>query len=130
MYYFQIRKVGSVIIDCGAAPGGWSQVTSEILKKPNTIAENEQIFNLNFAEDSKHPSDNDIPSIISIDLNSMRPIKGVSFIKGDFRTKETKYRVVSSIGENRRVGLILSDMAPNISGNGVVDDSNSMVSLI
>ncbi|OMJ10965.1 Ribosomal RNA large subunit methyltransferase E [Smittium culicis] len=56
----------------------------------------------------------------------MRPVKGVSFIQGDFTLESTKTQISSLIGEKRKVGLVLSDMAPNISGNRVVDDARSM----
>jgi 23S rRNA (uridine2552-2'-O)-methyltransferase len=82
------------VIDLGAAPGGWSEFASKIVGKKNKV--------------------------IALDLLDIEPIDGVDFIRGDFRENnvlEELYRVL----DGAAVDLVLSDMAPNISGNKEID---------
>lgn len=87
-------KPGMIVIDLGATPGGWSQVVAPLVK-PNG-------------------------KIIAIDILPMEPIQGVEFIQGDFTNefvlKDLLYRL-----STMKVDWIISDMAPNISGNESVD---------
>ena len=92
-----IRR-GQRILDLGAAPGGWCQVVSR-LAGPDA-------------------------EIVAVDLLEMQPIEGVTFIQGDFREDEVLQRIVSSL--SGEADLVLSDMAPNISGIRSVDQTRSM----
>lgn len=92
-------KPGMTIVDLGAAPGGWSQVAME------KIGRNGRVFGL--------------------DLLPMDPIDGVTFIQGDFTEQQVIDNLLAVIGESR-VDLVMSDMAPNISGNKSVDQPRSV----
>lgn len=98
---------GQVIVDLGAAPGSWSQYVR------NKLA------------DSPRVKDGRIDgAIIAIDLLPMEPVADVTFIQGDFR-EEAVYRelektVLAASGGNK-VDLVLSDMAPNLSGVALAD---------
>ena len=84
------------VVDLGAAPGGWSQVARRAL-----------------------PPDG---RVIALDVLEMEELAGVEFIQGDFRRPEILRRLRSSIGR-RTVDLVLSDMAPNLSGMRVHDQA-------
>ena len=86
---FQFFKKNIVAVDLGAAPGSWSQVL------------------VNYKNDSG--------SCIALDLLEMDPIKGVDFIKGDFREAEV-LKVLENKLNSTPLDLVISDMAPNISG--------------
>lgn len=92
-------RPGDVVVDLGAAPGGWSQVVSKRLKGNGRI--------------------------VALDLLEMDPIHGVDFIQGDFR-EESVLVQLETLLEGRRVGLVLSDMAPNISGVPISDQARIM----
>ena len=94
----QMIKRGQRILDLGAAPGGWCQVASKLLGPDGQI--------------------------VAIDLLEMQPIEGVTFIQGDFREDEVLAQILSSLkGE---ANLVMSDLAPNISGIRSVDQSRCM----
>jgi 23S rRNA (uridine2552-2'-O)-methyltransferase len=96
-------KPGYVIVDLGAAPGSWSQYARERLKGPGGA--------LNGA-------------IIALDLVPMEEIAGVTFLQGDFRESSVSTqleRVLAALGGERCVDLVLSDMAPNLSGVAAAD---------
>ena len=85
-----------VVVDLGAAPGGWSQVARSA-----------------------------IPSgarIVALDILEMEPLPGVEFIRGDFRQAEVLERLEASV-TRRAVDLVMSDMAPNLSGMKVNDQA-------
>lgn len=87
------------VIDLGAAPGGWSEYVRKIISKKNKI--------------------------IALDLLPVEPIDGVDFIQGDFRENEVLdelYRVL----DGAPVHLLLSDMAPNMSGNKAMDQPRAI----
>lgn len=90
---------GKVVVDLGSTPGGWSQVAS---KKVGAAGR-----------------------VVAIDLLPMEPVHGVHFILGDFREDEPLAELVESL-EGRRVDLVLSDMAPNLSGIAVTDQARSI----
>ncbi len=101
-------KPGQVIVDLGAAPGSWSQYLRERLKLPGGALSGQ---------------------IIALDLLPMEPIAGVSFIQGDFREEAVLARleeVVGAAGGGRCIDLVLSDMAPNLSGVAVADAARMM----
>ena len=85
-----------VVVDLGAAPGGWSQVARQAL-----------------------PPDG---RVVALDVLEMEELPGVEFIQGDFRRAEVLRRLHSSIGL-RTADLVLSDMAPNLSGMRVHDQA-------
>lgn len=88
-----------IVVDLGAAPGSWSQYAQ---KKIGTSGE-----------------------ILAIDRLPMEPIKGVKFIQGDFLETATLEKVLYELN-GKKVDLILSDMAPNITGNALVDQHNGL----
>jgi 23S rRNA (uridine2552-2'-O)-methyltransferase len=89
---------GSVIVDLGAAPGGWSQYAARRLDGRG------QVF--------------------ALDLLPMKEIPGVEFILGDFRDPAVVEGLLGRLG-GRRVDLVMSDMAPNISGVDVTDQARA-----
>ena len=94
----RLLKGGQVVIDLGSAPGGWTQVLSQ-----------------------RVPSG----KIIAIDLLEMAPVPGVTFLQGDFTTRAGLEAVRRALGD-RKADVVLSDMAPNLSGIGVSDQARSM----
>ena len=92
-------RSGEVVVDLGATPGGWSQVAAQRLKGRGQV--------------------------IALDLLVMEPLPGVDFIHGDFREEEVLQQLETMLA-NRRVGLVLSDMAPNISGIVLSDQARVM----
>ena len=85
-----------VVVDLGAAPGGWSQVARRALPPDGLV--------------------------VALDVLEMEALAGVEFIQGDFRRAEVLRRLRSSIGR-RTVDLVMSDMAPNLSGMRVRDQA-------
>ena len=96
---FHIIRRGDVVIDLGAAPGGWTQVAREIVGEKGLV--------------------------VGIDLQPIKPIKDAIFIVGDMTRKETIEKIKEKIG-NKKVDVIISDMSPNISGNYSLDHANSI----
>ncbi|MDR2189322.1 MAG: RlmE family RNA methyltransferase [Azonexus sp.] len=95
----KLLKPGETVVDLGAAPGGWSQVAS------------------------KRVGDGGL--VVALDLLAMPPLPGVHFIQGDFREDATLEQLEEKL-DGRRVGLVLSDMAPNMSGVPLVDQARVM----
>ncbi|MCM8593775.1 RlmE family RNA methyltransferase [Accumulibacter sp.] len=89
-------RPGSLIIDLGAAPGGWSQLASERLKGHGRI--------------------------IAVDLLDMPPLPEVLFVRGDFADPGV-LRQIETLLAGQRVDLVLSDMSPNISGIAIRDQA-------
>lgn len=94
-----IIKPGMTIVDLGASPGGWSQFAREIAGKKNKI--------------------------IALDILAMEPLEGVHFIQGDF-CEESVLNELNSVLGGVPVNLVMSDMAPNMSGNKAVDQPRSL----
>lgn len=92
----KLLRPGMVVVDLGATPGGWSQVA--------------------VAKGCK---------VIALDLLPLQPIPGVEFIQGDFREDNILALLEEKLG-GQPVGLVISDMAPNISGIGVADQARAM----
>jgi 23S rRNA (uridine2552-2'-O)-methyltransferase len=90
---------GCCVVDLGAAPGSWSQVIAQ-LAGPSA-------------------------RIIAVDMLEMAPLLGVTFIQGDFREEAVLADVEKALG-TRRLDLVVSDMAPNISGVAAADQAKSM----
>ena len=99
---FKLIKPGHVVVDLGCAPGAWSQYLRRRLS-PTGAAAGE----LN-------------GTIISLDLLPMEPIEGVHYIQGDFR-EESVITQLEDVVQGRPVDVVVSDMAPNLSGNSTTD---------
>ena len=97
---YEIFATNQIIVDLGAAPGAWCQY---IIK--------------NVA--------NSAGKVFALDILDMAEIEGVQIIKGDFTEAEPLNQLVSLLNK-QHVHLVLSDMAPNISGNKAVDQPKSM----
>ncbi|KAF1012890.1 MAG: RlmE family RNA methyltransferase [Burkholderia sp.] len=102
----RLIRPGQVIVDLGAAPGSWSQYAR------NKLAQSNQ-------RDSQREGGID-GIIIALDMLPMEPIADVHFIQGDFREEEV-LRQLEDMLENRMVDLVISDMAPNLSGVALAD---------
>ena len=94
-----ILKPGMVVVDLGAAPGGWSQMVREKL--------------------------GDKGRVVALDILPMQGIAGVDFIEGDFREEAVLKQLEALLG-GAPVDLVLSDIAPNISGVTVADQARAM----
>ena len=95
----QIIKPGMNVIDLGAAPGGWSQFARQLLGKKNRL--------------------------VALDILPMDPLEGVDFLQGDFR-EEAVLNQLYAILDGAPVHLVMSDMAPNMSGNKSVDQARAI----
>jgi 23S rRNA (uridine2552-2'-O)-methyltransferase len=96
-----LLRRGNIVVDLGAAPGSWSQVARErLLGKAGVI-------------DGR---------VIALDLLPMEPIAGVEFIQGDFRGQAVLDDLESRLGGGK-VDLVISDMAPNLSGVASADSA-------
>jgi 23S rRNA (uridine2552-2'-O)-methyltransferase len=92
-------RPGMVVVDLGSAPGAWSQVLRERLGRRGGVLNGR---------------------IVALDILPMEPIADVEFLQGDFREAETLARLEAQLGQTR-VDLVVSDMAPNLSGVEVAD---------
>ncbi|RZU38291.1 23S rRNA Um-2552 2'-O-methyltransferase [Fluviicoccus keumensis] len=90
----KIIRPGMTVVDLGAAPGSWSQIVARLV------------------------GDNGVT--IASDILDMDPLPGVTFLQGDFREEEVFSRLLEILN-GRPVDLVISDMAPNTSGNAAVD---------
>ncbi len=95
----RILRPGNTVIDLGAAPGGWSQVTSRVL--------------------------GDKGRLIASDILEMDSIPDVTFIQGDFTEESVLAQILEAVGNNP-VDLVISDMAPNMSGVKMADQARAM----
>jgi 23S rRNA (uridine2552-2'-O)-methyltransferase len=95
----QLIKPGMNIVDLGAAPGGWSQLARQLIGKKNKI--------------------------IALDILPMEALDGVEFIQGDFREEAVLDRLHTLL-EGVPVNLVMSDMAPNMSGNKGMDQPRAI----
>ena len=95
----QLIKPSMNIIDLGAAPGGWSQLARELIGKKDKL--------------------------IALDILPMEAIDGVDFIQGDFREEDVLNGLYEILNQ-APVSLVMSDMAPNMSGNKAVDQPRAI----
>ncbi|TFG87386.1 MAG: 23S rRNA methyltransferase [Chromatiales bacterium] len=95
----RLIKPGSVVIDLGAAPGAWSQFAAEVVGERGRV--------------------------LAVDLLPMAPLAGVEILTGDFREEAVMSSLLASLA-GAPVDLVLSDMAPNMSGTRVVDQPRAM----
>ena len=97
----KLLKPGMVVVDLGAAPGGWSQWVRQEL----------DVLDKGRARPGR---------VIASDILEMPSLAGVEFLHGDFREDAVLQQLVSMLG-GRPVDVVVSDMAPNLSGVGVTD---------
>jgi 23S rRNA (uridine2552-2'-O)-methyltransferase len=96
----KLLKPGMTVVDLGSAPGSWSQVAARRVAPGGRL--------------------------IALDLLPMEPVPGVEFIQGDFHDDGVLQALTDTLA-GRQVDLVLSDMAPNMSGIGMVDQARVMV---
>lgn len=95
----RLFKPGMIVVDLGSAPGGWSQVAEPLVKPGGKV--------------------------IASDILAMDVIPGVDFVQGDF-TEDDCFRAILDIVDGRAVDLVISDMAPNMSGMAEIDQPRAM----
>lgn len=95
----KLFKPGMTVVDLGAAPGGWSQYVASVIGNKGRI--------------------------IACDLLPMDPIVGVDFLQGDFRDEAILNALLARVDEDK-VQVVMSDMAPNMSGQPAVDIPRAM----
>ena len=98
----RLLRSGSVCVDLGAAPGSFSQLAARLVGPTGRV--------------------------IAVDLLPMEPIPGVDFLEGDFTSAAT-LQALRGLVAGTKVDLVMSDMAPNISGNRTIDQARSMALL-
>lgn len=97
----KLLRRGDIVVDLGSAPGSWSQVARERLAGPGGVIDGR---------------------IIALDLLPMEPVAGVEFLLGDFRDDEVLQQLQEMVG-GKPVDLVISDMAPNLSGVSSADSA-------
>ncbi len=95
----RLLKPNISVVDLGAAPGGWSQYVAEKIGKHGKI--------------------------IALDILPVEAIPGVDIIQGDFQDERVLNQLLDAL-EGKLVDLVLSDIAPNMSGTRIVDQSRAM----
>ncbi len=95
---FHLIPKDGLVVDLGAAPGGWSQVAKELVGTQGIV--------------------------IGADISSIKPFEDVQFIQGDVTKTETLEQIKNLMG-GRNADIVLSDMSPDISGNYSVDQARS-----
>ncbi len=95
----KLIRPGMTVVDLGAAPGGWTQVAMQLVGDEGTV--------------------------VASDILNMDPIAGVTFVEGDF-TEQSVYDEIVAALNGRKADLVISDMAPNMSGNPAIDQPKSM----
>ncbi len=95
----RLFRSGQVVVDLGAAPGGWSQVAMERVGDKGVV--------------------------VASDILPMNPIAGVDFVQGDFTEDSVLEELLGILGD-RKADVVISDMAPNMSGMAAVDIPRAM----
>lgn len=95
----RLLRPGMTVLDLGAAPGGWSQVAARLVGSRGKV--------------------------VASDILPMSAIADVTFIQGDFREQAVYEQIIASL-DGRKADLVMSDMAPNMSGNRAVDLPRAM----
>ncbi len=95
----KLLKPGMVVVDLGAAPGGWSQVARTQVEARGLV--------------------------FALDLLAMEPLPGITFLQGDFR-EDAVVDALAGLLAGRKIDLVLSDMSPNISGIVMSDQARAM----
>lgn len=93
---FHIIKKRKNVVDLGAAPGGWCQVTVELVEEEGAV--------------------------VGVDLDHIIPLEGAVFIRGDIREKSTVNKILEIMPE---IDVVISDISPNLSGNYSMDQARS-----
>lgn len=96
---YQLIKPGMIVVDLGCAPGGWCQAAKPLVGEAGRV--------------------------VGLDILEMDPVHGVDFIQGDFTEDEPLRELESTLG-GQEVDLVLSDMAPNMSGMAAIDQAKAM----
>ena len=97
----KLLRRGDVVVDLGATPGSWSQIARERMLAAGGVIDGR---------------------IIALDILPMEPIAGVEFIQGDFRDDAVLQQLRDHLG-GQAVDLVISDMAPNLSGVASADSA-------
>ena len=92
-------RPGDAVVDLGAAPGGWAQVLANRVGRSGRV--------------------------MAVDLLEIAPIPGVTVLRGDFREETVLQRLEDALG-GRKLDLVVSDMAPNLSGVRATDQARSV----
>ena len=95
----QLFRPGQLVVDLGAAPGGWSEYAVKSVGENGTV--------------------------IGLDLLPVEPVAGLTFLQGDFTEQAVLDELIELVG-GRKAEVVLSDMAPNLSGMESVDQPRSM----
>ncbi len=95
----RLLRPGAIIIDLGAAPGGWSQVAAQRLRGAGRV--------------------------LAVDLLRMAPIDGVEILQADLREPSAVTTLMAALG-NGRANLVMSDMAPNMTGISSIDQPRAL----
>ena len=95
----RLVRPGMLVVDLGSAPGGWSQVAARLVGAKGRV--------------------------LATDILPMEPLKNVDFIQGDFTAESVLKQVLDWLGDNKP-DVVLSDIAPNISGIDSADQASSM----
>ncbi|MES9843726.1 MAG: 23S rRNA (uridine(2552)-2'-O)-methyltransferase RlmE [Candidatus Sedimenticola sp. PURPLELP] len=95
----RILKPGHVVVDLGAAPGGWSQIAEKLVGAKGRV--------------------------VALDILPMDSLAGVDFIQGDFREEEALQQLRELLN-GQAVDLVISDMAPNVTGMNAVDQPRAI----
>jgi len=95
----RILKPGMAVVDLGAAPGGWSQYALGVVGRKG--------------------------SVVAMDILPMEPLPGVAFLEGDFREPAILDELLNLLN-GREIDLVMSDIAPNITGMDAVDQPRAM----
>ncbi len=96
---YQLIRPGMIVVDLGSAPGSWCQVARSLL--------------------------GDNGRLIAVDVLPMEPLRGVQFIQGDFTEDESLHALEEAL-QGEHVDLVLSDLAPNMSGMAATDQAKAM----
>lgn len=96
---YRLFRTGQTVVDLGAAPGSWSQYAARKVGPAGTV--------------------------VALDILEMEPVNNVQFIRGDFTGEETLVACLAVLGE-RKADLVISDMAPNLSGIRDTDQARSL----
>jgi 23S rRNA (uridine2552-2'-O)-methyltransferase len=94
-----LLRPGMTVVDLGAAPGGWTQVAMQLVGEEGTV--------------------------VASDILAMDSIADVTFVQGDFTEQAVYDQIVAALG-GEKADLVISDMAPNMSGNPAIDQPKSM----
>ena len=114
---YKILKPGSTVVDCGAAPGSWSQVASERVNASGSLPNK-----------SNKPTGAGTGTglVVAVDLHAIYPIPGVTVLApADFTLSKTREQIVQLLG-SRKIDVVLSDMSPRASGTKKLDQDSSL----